>query len=89
MTSTYVGHVIGASFGLVFVLVNSAPFPSAVRVAACVLAVVAFGVVVAGFVTTLRTTGREDSRPVAGFTGRYWIIVGVETLLLFGGLSCA
>jgi len=87
ITHTYIGHVIGASFGLVFVLVNSAPLVSAVRVVVCTLAVVTFFVVVAGFVTTLRTTGREDNRTVVGFTGRYWIIVGVEAVLLFGGLA--
>lgn len=87
ITPTYIGHVIGASFGLVFVLVNSAPFPDAVRVVVCILAVAAFLVIVAGFVATLRATGREAAGSVVGFTGRYWIIVGVEAVLLFGGLA--
>lgn len=88
ITPTYIGHVIGSSFGLVFVLVNSAPFLPALRIVVCILAVAVFLVIVAGFITTLRTTRRgETDDAVVGFTGRYWIIVGVESVLLFGGLA--
>jgi hypothetical protein len=86
-TPTYIGHVIGSTFGLVFVLVNSAPLPSAFRVGLCALAVAMFLVVVAGFITTLRTADREEDDSVVGFTARFWIIVGVEAVLLFGGLA--
>ena len=88
ITPTYIGHVIGASFGLVFVLVNSAPLLPALRIVACILAVAVFVIVVVGFITAPRTTtpGETDDA-VVGFIGRYWIIIGVETVLLFGGLA--
>ncbi len=84
-THTYIGHVIGASFGLVFVLVNSTPLVPALRLVVSSLAIAMFAIVVAGFVTTLRTTGPDER--VVGFTTSYWIIVGIEAVLLFGGLA--
>lgn len=88
ITPTYIGHVIGASFGLVFVLVNSAPFLSSLRIVACIVAAAVFVVIVVGFLTTLRATRRgETDNAVVGFTGRYWIIVGSEAVLLIGGLA--
>ncbi|MBG6215045.1 MULTISPECIES: hypothetical protein [unclassified Cryobacterium] len=93
ITPTYIGHVIGSSFGLVFVLVNSAPFALGLRIVACVLAVVVFIVIIAAFIRTTRLTRRrgraqnETDHAVVGFTGRYWIIIGVEVIMLFGGLA--
>jgi zinc transporter ZupT len=79
ITTTTIGHVIGASFGLVFVLVNSAPLLPTIRIVVCIAAAAMFLVIVAGFVTTLRTTTRGEAEDaVVGFTGRYWVIVGVE-----------
>lgn len=87
-TTTTTGHVIGASSGLVFVLVNSAPLLSALRIVICIAAVAMFFFIVAGFVTTRRATPRGEAQDTAvSFTGRYWAIVGVEAVLLFGGLA--
>lgn len=94
VTPTYIGHVIGSLFGLVFVLVNSAPLMPASRIIVCVAAVAAFIVIVIAFIRTARvstqrrgTVQSEADDSVVGFTGRYWIIVGVEAILLFGGLA--
>lgn len=88
ITPTFIGHVIGASFGLVFVLVNSAPVATAVRVTLCILAVAAFLVVIAAFIKTVRIGGRgERADANLGFNGRYWLIVGGEAILLFGGIT--
>lgn len=93
ITPTNIGHVIGSSFGLVFVLVNSAPFASGLRIAACILAVAVFLVILAAFGRTDRMTRKhgptrdETGGTVIGFPVRYWIIVGVEATFLFGGLA--
>ncbi|KAA9143522.1 hypothetical protein F6B41_20790 [Microbacterium lushaniae] len=87
ITSTFIGHVIGSSFGLVFVLINSAPLMPALRVGVCLLAVVVFLTVVGGFVATLRTRRGGVDDGAGGFTGRFWIVVVVEAVLLVGGLA--
>ncbi|WP_111719093.1 hypothetical protein [Homoserinimonas sp. OAct 916] len=90
---TTIGHVIGSSFGLVFVLVNSAPFTPWLRIGASVLAVAVFLVILAAFGRTARLSRRggalhgEADDAVVGFPLRYWIIVGTEAILLFGGLA--
>ncbi len=84
---TFIGHLIGASFGTVFVLVNASGLPSNAAVPLRILAVIAFVVVVLGFVRTvreLRATGAP--RPV-GFPRFYWMVVALEALALFGGLA--
>lgn len=85
---TYVGHVIGASFGLVFVGVNSSPLMPALRLAICLLAAASFGLVVAGWVKTLRT-GRQQPSPATSdrFDRTYWLIVAIEAVALFAGLA--
>jgi len=85
---TYVGHVVGASFGLVFVIVNSSPMGTALRGIVCALAGAAFAVVLAAFVRTVGAERRSEARgrPV-GFDRRYWLIVAVEVVALFGGLA--
>lgn len=88
-----IGHLIGSSFGLVFVLVNSAPLASGLRIAANILAVAVFLVILAAFGHTarmIRQRGTAQGKPkdsVVGFPVRYWIIVGVEAVFLFGGLA--
>ncbi len=83
---TTIGHVVAASFGLVFVLVNSAPLLPTLRIVVCIAAIVMFLVSVAGFVTSLRATSHDRSVALGAFSKRYWVIVGVEVVLLFGGL---
>lgn len=87
---THVGHIIGASFGMVFVLVNAAGLPSAFAVPLRIAAVAVFAVVLVAFFRTVRdvrdvqTAGQP--RPV-GFTRFYWAVVAIEVVALFGGLA--
>jgi hypothetical protein len=85
---TYVGHVVGASLGLVFVVVNSSPVGPVLRGVACALAGAAFAVVLAAFARTVAAERRSQRRgePV-GFGRRYRLIVAVEVVALFGGLA--
>lgn len=93
LAPTNIGHVIGSSFGLVFVLVNSAPFPPALRIVASVLAIAVFLVILAAFGRTARGVQRHEMAPseaadaTVGFPRRYWIIVGAEAIVLFGGIA--
>jgi hypothetical protein len=80
-----IGHLIGGSFGLVFILVNGGLLPAAVQWAVGIAAVAAFGFVLVAFVVRVGRGAAE--RPEGGFTGRYWLIVGAEAVLLFGGLA--
>ncbi|MFC0003883.1 hypothetical protein [Micromonospora siamensis] len=83
-----VGSLVAISFGTVFVLVNSgglaAPWPWVIRVV---------GLLVAAFlvVALLRVARREPAAtggPATGFMDRrYWIVVAVEAVALFGGLN--
>jgi len=80
--------VIGASFGLVFVLVNSSPLAPLARGVVCALAGTAFAVVLAAFARTVAAERRSETRdPVVGFDRRYWLVVTVEVVALFGGLA--
>lgn len=85
---TYVGHVIGASFGLVFVVLNSSPMGPVLRGVVCALAGAAFAVVLAAFARTVAAERRSERRdPMEVFGPRYWLIVAVEVVALFGGLA--
>ncbi|MER5606487.1 hypothetical protein AB0F93_07880 [Micromonospora tulbaghiae] len=83
-----VGSLVAISFGTVFVLVNSgdlsAPWPLVVRVAGLLAAALLL-------VTVFRVAGRETPAPqreAAGFMDRrYWLVVALEAVALFGGLS--
>jgi hypothetical protein len=85
---TYVGHVVGASLGLVFVVVNSSPLGPVLRGVACALAGAAFAVVLAAFARTVAAERRSQRRgdPV-DFDRRYRLIVAVEVVALLGGLA--
>lgn len=80
-----IGHLIGGSFGLVFVLVNGGWLPTVGQWILSIVGIVAFVVVMVAFVMTVRRG--SAGRPDVGFTGRYWLIVGAEVILLFGGLA--
>ncbi len=83
---TYVGHVIAASFGSVFVWVNSGSLSPAWRLTAIILAVAAFLVVAAAFLRTLRNW--NDVAPETKstrFSKPFWLIVTAEVVVLFGG----
>jgi hypothetical protein len=84
---TFIGHVIGGSFGVAFVLANVWSLPPAPAALLRVLAIAAFAVVVVAFYGTareLRSAGR--THPV-GFTRFYWLVVAVEVIALLGGLA--
>lgn len=81
------GSLVGLLFGLVFVEVNSGALPGdwplVVRVAGAVVA----AVLLAGVVWVARRGEPRGEVPAGGFVGRrYWNIVGIEGLALFGGL---
>ena len=83
---TYVGHLVIASFGMVFVGVNSGSLNPGLRLAAIVLAVAAFLAVAAAFARTLRNWSDVDPAiTVTRFNKPFLIIVALETVALFGG----
>lgn len=86
-TPTFIGHLIGASFGTVFVLVNASGLPTGVAILLRVLAVVAFTVVLLGFLRTSRELRAAAQPAPVGFTRFYWMVVALEAIALFGGLT--
>lgn len=93
LPSVFVGGLIGAAFGTVFVLVNShTPLDATVGAVLRVLAVLA----VAAFVALVLLTGKRvrahggadgPPQPVNMFGARYrWVVLG-EAVLLFGGIQ--
>jgi hypothetical protein len=81
------GSLVGVVFGLVFIEVNSGGLPGSwplvVRVAGAVVA----AVLLAGVIWVARKGEVQGEVPAGGFVGRrYWTIVGLEGLALFGGL---
>lgn len=83
-----IGHVIGGSFGMAFIIANSMPMPTflrAVFVAAAVtimtLTLVAFGRSAAD-----GSLARQD-RGTDRFNRQYWVIVAIEAVFLFGGVA--
>jgi hypothetical protein len=79
------GSLIGAAFGLIFVLVNTSSLATAVAVLLRVLGVVAF----LGVLVAVRRPG-----PVKGIRGgggdfrrRYWLVVAAEILAIGFGLA--
>ncbi|SCF37971.1 hypothetical protein [Micromonospora mirobrigensis] len=84
-----VGSLVAISFGTVFVLVNSgglaAPWPLVIRVAGILVAAL---LVVALLRVGRRAPAVVTGGPAAGFMDRrYWIIVAIEVVALFGGLN--
>ena len=83
---TYVGHLIIASFGLVFVGVNSGSLNDGLRVTTIALAAVAFLIIAAAFVHTLRNW--NDVAPgiaATRFNKTFGVVVAIEVVALFGG----
>jgi hypothetical protein len=81
--------VIGAGFGLIFVLVNTGSFPAAVAVLFRVLAVLAFiAVLLAVVVAERRPSPASADRPMGGgFTLGYWLVVVAEVGAIAAGLA--
>jgi hypothetical protein len=81
------GTLVAVVFGLVFIEVNSGGLPGSWPLVARVAGAVVAAVLLAGVVWVARKGEVRGEVPEGGFTGRrYWNIVGVEGLALFGGL---
>lgn len=77
------GSLIGAAFGLVFVLANTGSLPGPV---AGVLRVLAVAAAVAVIVLVRRPSPALQGAG-GGFGRGYWLVVGAEVVALFGGLA--
>ncbi|MFC0628841.1 hypothetical protein [Kribbella deserti] len=75
------GHLVGAAFGFVFVLLNSTGLGSPGRTIAIVLAALLAAVVLFAFIR-----GGKPARPENQSTQGYFVIVAIEVVFLFGGL---
>jgi hypothetical protein len=85
MSNERIGILIGATFGLVFVLVNSGSLPSGVSL---VLRIVA-GLALVGLVAYLVTRSAPARAPAAGaigFSRGYWWVVIAEVVAIYAGL---
>lgn len=90
MRGQFVGSIVAATFGLVFVLANTGSMPEAARIGLCAAAVIAFVAVAVSVVTALR--GRRP-KPVGGSTQAsgpgfglsYWLVVVAEVAALLVG----
>ncbi|WP_433824662.1 hypothetical protein ACQP2E_21200 [Actinoplanes sp. CA-015351] len=86
-TGLVTGCLVAISFGTVFIMVNSgglaSPWPLVIRLAGVIAAV---ALLVALF-RTARTGVAATDPDVRGFTDRrYWLVVVIEVIALFGGL---
>src|SRR5215469_5862363 len=82
------GAAVGITFGTVFVLVNSGgvpvPWPLVIRVVGLLVA----ALLVVGLVLAVRRGSSVGPAPMSGFVDqRYWLIVALEAVALFGGLA--
>lgn len=82
------GSVIGAVFGLIYVIVNSGPLPAAAGIALRLLGGVGF---IAVLIAVARSSGRSDRdgdrMPSEGFGRSYWLVVTAEVAALAAGLA--
>ena len=93
-----IGALIGAGFGLLFLIINSTQFSSLGRTLVLVLGIVAFAGIavfaVRGLVQQRRVAAAEEPEPAGTgerdrgqlpFGRAYWIIVAIEAIALFAG----
>lgn len=81
------GTLVAVVFGLVFIEVNSGGLPGSWPLVVRVAGGVVGAVLLAGVVWVARKGEVKGEVPEGGFVGRrYWNIVGVEGIALFGGL---
>jgi hypothetical protein len=81
-----VGSVVGAVFGLVYIMVNAGTLPSVVGIPVRVLGVLAFLVVLVA-VFRARPAADDDSHAYGGFGRGYWMIVAVEVVMIATGVA--
>jgi hypothetical protein len=82
------GSMVAITFGAVFVLVNSgglpAPWPLVIRAVGLVVA----AVLIVAVVLVTRREPPAAQAPTSDFMGRrYWLVVALEAVALFGGLA--
>ena len=93
-----IGALIGAGFGLLFLIINSTQFSSLGRTVVLVLGIVTFAGIavfaVRGLMQQRRVAAAEEPQPVRTaerdrrqppFGRAYWIIVAIEAIALFAG----
>ena len=83
-----VGHVIGGSFGMAFIIANSAPMPIVIRVifVAGAVAIMALTLIAFGRAAADRSLA-QPTRTGERFNRQYWVIVAIEVVALFGGMA--
>ncbi|WP_245716498.1 hypothetical protein [Micromonospora humi] len=84
-----IGSLVAISFGTVFIMVNSgglpSPWPLVLRIAGLVVAAL---LLVGLFRVARQATPAAQGSEAAGFMDRrYWIVVALEAVALFGGLA--
>jgi hypothetical protein len=85
MAPEKLGSLIGGAFGLVFVLVNAGPLPTALDAAVRIIGVVAFVVVLVALRRPRSAVAR--ARPATGGFGRgYWFVVLAEVVAILAGV---
>jgi hypothetical protein len=83
-----IGSVIGAVFGLVFVLANSGSLAPWLGLVLRALAVVAFVTVLVGARRPAAPSSAPSERGrLGGFGREYWLVVAGEVLAIFAGLA--
>ncbi|MEU4361784.1 hypothetical protein [Promicromonospora sp. NPDC023987] len=92
-----IGAQIAGAFGLVFVWINSTALPLAVRVPLLVAAGIALAAILLLSVRSYRQQADREGSARAGtdqstarasgspFGRKYWLVVGIEAIALFGG----
>lgn len=83
MPGQKIGSMIAATFGLIYVLVNTGSLPSTWAVALRVLAVIAFAAVLVAVLRAPRHHGPAGARV---FGRGYWLVVAAEVAALFLGV---
>ncbi len=83
------GSLIGAIFGLIYVLVNAGPLRPAMGLPLRVAGGVAFAAVVVALLRgrTSEPAAAEPTSSDAGFGRAYWLVVAAEVAALAGGLA--
>lgn len=86
-----VGSLIGGSFGMAFVGINSAGLASGTRIPLLVIAALALALIVVLALRSYRRNGRPAGTPAPSrgsgppFGRKYWLVVAIEAVALFAG----
>lgn len=83
-----IGHVIGGSFGMAFIIANSMPMPTFLRavIVAAAVTIMTLTLVAFGRSAADGSLARQD-RGTERFNRQYWVIVAIEVVFLFGGMA--